>query len=385
MAFSNQSQLHFLAQENALAIEWGMRAIQLATTLGDHEILAHALNNVGTAAVTSGDADGFEGLEESLRLSLDCGYQEHAGRAYANLFSQSVRLRDYARASRVLPEALEYFQTHDLDSRQIYIIAFRARMRLEHGRWDEAEADAQAVLARDGVSTVNRIPALAVLGTIRTRRGDPSARALLDEAHDLAERTGEMQRIAPVALARAEAAWLRGDSPSAVEELHRALALADRIGETAERHDLQLWLWRLGGRDAAPPPRTPTGDPAGDPPVDPYEEALALGDRGDVDSLRRSIAILERLGDNCLVHLLRQKLRARGVRGPRLSTRANPGGLTEREMDIAALLVDGLRNAEIAARLNVSAKTVDHHVSAVLAKLDVKSRGEAARVLRSQK
>jgi DNA-binding CsgD family transcriptional regulator/tetratricopeptide (TPR) repeat protein len=381
MACSNQSQLHFLAQENALAIEWGMRAIQLATTLGDHEILAHALNNVGSAAVNSGDADGFEGLEESLRLSLRCGYQEHAGRAYANLFSQSIRLRDYTRAERFLPEALEYFQTHDLDSRQIYIIAWRARMHLEHGRWDEAVADAQAVLAHDGVSTVNRLPALAVLGTVRTRRGEPSAQALLDEAHHLAERTAEVQRIAPVALARAEAAWLRGDSAAAAEDLRQALALADRVGETMERQSLQLWLWRVGGSDAAPPPRAPTGDP----PADPYEEALALGDRGDVDSLRRAITILEQLGDHCLVHLLRQKLRARGVRGPRHSTRANPDGLTRREMDIAALLVDGLRNADIAARLNVSPKTVDHHVSAVLAKLGVKSRGEAARVLRSRK
>jgi DNA-binding CsgD family transcriptional regulator/tetratricopeptide (TPR) repeat protein len=385
MACSNQSQLHFLAQENALAIEWGMRAIQLATTLGDHEILAHALNNVGSAAVNSGDADGFEGLEESLRLSLQCGYQEHAGRAYANLFSQSIRLRDYASAERFLPEALEYFHTHDLDSRQIYIIAWRARMHLERGRWDEAVADAQAVLAHDSVSPINRIPALAVLGTVRTRRGDPSAQALLDEARDLAERTAEIQRIAPVALARAEAAWLRGDCASAVEDLRLALAVADRIGETAERHDLQLWLWRVGGCEAAPPPRAPAGDAYGDSYADPYEEALALGDRGDVDSLRRAIAILERLGDNCLVHLLRQKLRARGVRGPRHSTRTNPGGLTEREMDIAALLVDGLRNAEIAARLNVSPKTVDHHVSAVLAKLGVRSRGEAARVLRSRK
>jgi len=101
--------------------------------------------------------------------------------------------------------------------------------------------------------------------------------------------------------------------------------------------------------------------------------------------LRRAITILERLGDDCLVHRLRQQLRARGVRGPRHSTRANPAGLTEREMDIAALLVDGLRDAEIAARLHVSPKTVGHHVSAVLAKLGVRSRGDAARVLRSGK
>jgi len=249
-------------------------------------------------------------------------------------------------------------------------------MHLEHGRWDEAVADAEAVLSHDSVSTINRLPALAVLGTVRTRRGDPSARALLDEAHELAQRTEEIQRIAPVALACAEAAWLRGDSPAAVEYLRQALAVADRIGYTVERHALEVWLWRAGGRDAAPPPR-PTGDP--------YDEALALGDRGDIDSLRRAITLLEGLGDHCLVHLLRRKLRARGVRGPRNTTRANPGGLTERQMDIAALLVDGLRNAEIAARLNVSPKTVDHHVSAVLAKLGVRSRGEAARVLRSQK
>ena len=98
----------------------GMRAIELATTLGDHEILAHALNNVGSAAVNSGDVEGFEGLEESLRLSRRCGYQEHAGRAYANLVSLSVRVRDYARAERFLSEGLEYLQTHALDSRQIY-------------------------------------------------------------------------------------------------------------------------------------------------------------------------------------------------------------------------------------------------------------------------
>src|SRR5205814_1478364 len=98
MAYSNQSQLHFLAQERDLAIAFGKKAIDLATTLGDHEILAHALNNVGSATVVSGDIIGFEGLEESLRISLERGYQEHAARAYANLFAQAVRLRHYSRA-----------------------------------------------------------------------------------------------------------------------------------------------------------------------------------------------------------------------------------------------------------------------------------------------
>ena len=66
-------------------------------------------------------------------------------------------------------------------------------------------------------------------------------------------------------------------------------------------------------------------------------------------------------------------------RGPVPTTRANLGGLTERQLDVLALLAEGLTNGEIAARLVVSPRTVDHHVSAVLAKLGVTTRREAAR------
>ncbi len=69
----------------------------------------------------------------------------------------------------------------------------------------------------------------------------------------------------------------------------------------------------------------------------------------------------------------------RGVpRGPRPRTRQNPAGLTPRELEVLMLLAEGLRNAQIARRLVVSEKTVDHHVSAVLRKLDARTRGEAS-------
>ena len=64
-------------------------------------------------------------------------------------------------------------------------------------------------------------------------------------------------------------------------------------------------------------------------------------------------------------------------RGPRAATRENPAGMTARELEVLALVAEGLRNAEIAQRLFLSEKTVGHHVSAILRKLDVRTRSQA--------
>ena len=96
--------------------------------------------------------------------------------------------------------------------------------------------------------------------------------------------------------------------------------------------------------------------------------------------------MLDALEASAVAALIRARLREAGVTGvPRgrwRATRANPAGLTSRQLDVLALLTDGLSNADIASRLVISRKTADHHVSAILAKLDVRSRTEAAAVAR---
>lgn len=386
MAWSNRAQLHMLAEEIDEAVLWGTRAIDLARTLRDDAILAHALNNVGAAEDMAGREEGAAKLDESLRISLEQGYAEHAARAYTNIGSGAVRSLEYTRAERMLDEGIAYCTDRDLDAWRMYMLAWRARLRLERGDWSEAAGDAHAVLAFRGGPAVSRIPALAVLGCIRVRRGDPGAMELLDEARELAMRTRELQRLSPVAAARAEAAWLRGDRVLIVEEVREAFAMS-LTRETRERGGLALALWRGGALDtvpdgiAAPYALQIGGDWRGaaeqwEQLGRPWDAAAALAVSPDPDDLRRALAILAPLGDRALSAQIAARLPQQ--RGPRAATLRNPHGLTARELEILSLLSDGLRNTDIAARLSVSPKTVDHHVSSVLAKLGARTRGEAA-------
>jgi DNA-binding NarL/FixJ family response regulator len=115
---------------------------------------------------------------------------------------------------------------------------------------------------------------------------------------------------------------------------------------------------------------------------DPYEQALELAGSGEVAPTLKALRMLNGLGATSPASLVRQRLKDLGVqrvpRGARTVTRANPAGLTRRQVDVLVLLVDGMTNAEIAQRLVVSVRTVDHHVSAILGKLGVPTRRAAA-------
>ena len=113
-----------------------------------------------------------------------------------------------------------------------------------------------------------------------------------------------------------------------------------------------------------------------------HDRALMLSLLDDEEALTESLEIARGLGAEPLIGRVTGRMRELGFRvpqGPREATRANPAGLTTRQLEVVALLVEGLTNAEIAERLVVSPRTVEHHVAAVLQKLDAPTRRDVAR------
>jgi DNA-binding CsgD family transcriptional regulator/tetratricopeptide (TPR) repeat protein len=394
MAYSNRAQLQMLAHDVVSAIDWAKRTIELAEPWGNNEILSHALNNLGTARLIAGDTAGWVDLDRSLQLALAGSLHEHAARAYTNLASMAISGRQYARASRHLRDGLTYCEDNDLESWRLYMLSWRARAQFEQGFWQEAGEDAESVLRHSRTATITRVPALIVLGHLRIVRGDPDASGPLEEAGSLVGSIQELQRIGPLAAARAEAAWLAGDRQEVVREAQIAYELAREQGDSWVKGEFAAWLWRAGAlapgeqpADIAEPYALEVaGDLRGAARVwqglgCPYEHARLLARAGVESEQREALSILEKLGAAPAVRALRKQMRDRGIRGiprgSRTSTQRNRFGLTRREGEILTLLSEGMRNAAIARRLCLSTKTVDHHVSAILTKLAVSSRAEA--------
>ena len=393
MAYSTVLRLCTLAEDDEGALVWGTRAIELAQRLDDTEVLSHAQISIGALEFLAGAPGGREKLERSLELAQQAELHEHVAHAYQLLARVALHHRSYALVHRYVEAGLEQCNEHGFDLMRLYLLVYRARAELDQGRWSEAVDSAALVLHERCISTTPRTLAFVVLGLVRARRGDPEVWPPLDEALALAEPTGELPRIAPVAAARAEAAWLEGEHEAVAEATEAALDLAVQRQASWVIGELACWRWRAGIReeipaDAAEPYALQMrGEWARAATLwaeigCPYEAALALADADDDDALRGALAEFQRLGARPAEAIVARRLRKRGARalprGPRPATRENPANLTARELEVLALVAQGLRNAEIAERLFLAPKTVDSHVSAILRKLSVPTRGHAS-------
>lgn len=391
LAYRTQALQHLCVDEYAAAIALAEQAVTLAEQAEDVLILGMAYDTLGSAWLYSDFDRGSELLRHGLNLAASAGLDARVATIYANLGSVACELGRFRDAEEILLQGLEFTEARDLDHLHLYLRAWHGATLLYLGRWQEAETAATEVLGHDHLAPQSHIPALVVLGKVQSRRGQVNSSGHLNTAFEIATASGQFHYLAPVIEAKAEAACLLGDLQSVIDEARHVYNCAADKAHPWYAGALAYWLQRAGDNveiaDWMTPPfaRQIDGDWAAAAAAwaelrCPYERARALAD-GDTEAQKEALHAFELLGAKPMAELVRQKLRAAGVRkiprGPRASTSQNPFGLTNRQTEILELLTEHLTNAEIGARLFISTKTVDHHVSAILAKLNVSSRSEA--------
>jgi len=390
-AYSGLSQLGMLAEDPAQAFGWGEQALELAGRLGDDRTRAHALINVGSAKLQL-DPTEIDVLLEAHAIADAAADRHEATRALANL-AYTLMLWGRADLARTFGErALAYAVEHEQHTFMSYLAMMIAGLRLRAGEWDEAERIAQEEIRRE--SGVSQLLAKTVLAELAVRRGDADATERLADLGAQADRTREFQRTAPVLELETEWALTTG-APIPTRHFEQLTTEVRSRGHYVGWSASRICAWAaVAGIDTGlePPVAAPYramferhwlraafefGEVGWT-----YDRALMLSLLNEEEPLVEALEIARGLGAEPLTRRVVRRMRKLGMRvpqGPREATRANPAGLTPRQLEVLGLLVEGLTNAEIANRLVVSPRTAEHHVAAVLTKLGATTRREAAR------
>lgn len=390
-AFSGLSQLAMLSTHTEQAIAWGSRAVELSQRFGDDRTRAHALINIGSARMFL-DPDDTVTLLEGHSLADASGDREQATRALLNLGYTNITWIRPGPAWRYTDLAIAYAREYEVDGLLAYCVTMSAWLHLRAGNWEEAERIAKGEV--DKGTTVSQLLANTVLAELAVRRGDADAPQQLADLGEQADRTGELQRIVPVLQLQTEWALTMGASVP-WDRFARAKETLEAIVGSAGWSGAGLAAWAaVAGIDLEVDERMPdpylamtrrewavAADAFGAVGWT-YDRALMLSLLDDEQSLVEAIDIARRLGARPLEGRLSGRMRELGMtvpRKPRQTTLANPAGLTSRQLEVLELLSQGLTNADIAERLFVSLRTAEHHVEAILTKLGVSDRRQAAR------
>ncbi|MFG1921826.1 AAA family ATPase [Cryptosporangium sp. NPDC048952] len=386
LALNNQAQLSSLAGRYFDAEPLARRAAAMAEAVGDAGQLSHALNTLGQSVWWD---EGRTHLEESLRVALAGGGTEAACRAYVNLSMLLVDVVDLDEAERILTAGIALADEAEFLGYLRFLRLNLSQVDFMRDRWDRVEREAGSFVDAELALRCN---ALLYLGRIRVRRGQEGGEALLRQAWTLAQQLTEPQAVCPAAAALLELAWLQEDLPRAASELvdvYRGLA---GLGRPPGLEEFESWMRDAGVQipdESYSSPHSLFYTGAWREAADAwaragcrYESALAVARGADSpDDLLAALRTADELGATPLAGRIRARLRELGVarvpRGPQPATRGNPAGLTSRQADVVRLLAEGLTNAEIAARLVLSVRTVDTHVAAALDKLGVRTRRAA--------
>jgi DNA-binding CsgD family transcriptional regulator/tetratricopeptide (TPR) repeat protein len=402
MALASQAQFDALADRNSKALPAAEEALARAQKLGRRDIAMMALTCLHTTRSSTDLDAGLPALLATIEEARRLDELDALPRLYTNLTSVMTSGRRYHGLLQAFDDGIAACAARDQAPLEAYIRGNRATALLDMGRLADAVTDAEDVIHGPYPKTTVALSAMIALSRARVRLGQPEG-GVLDQARKLPTSQRDLLRRVPIAIADAEAHWLDGSRPDAPERLAEVLDQVVRawsqlwnIGEAA------LWLAILGRRPALSPAALAQLPEAHRAHIEgrwrdaarlwadrgcPYEQAIALSE-GDEDAQRQALAIFDGLGAAPAARKLRRRMRAEGVRsvpnGPRAARRADPAGLTPRQKEVLLLLGGGLANADIADQLGLSAKTVEHHVSAILAALEAPSRLAAVQIARER-
>jgi DNA-binding CsgD family transcriptional regulator len=350
------------------------------------------------ASVTQG-GPGWEELEQTWCGAMaNEALAEHVALIGAAMCWQAALHNHLDRAQQYAGELLAFCDAEDLGAYDVMAVAVAALVALQRGDWAGALMSAEDAFSRQGLTFVNSTMPRITVALVRARRGERLTGPPLDPPADDAG-AGDFFFFGAAWAARAEIAWLAGDDDAAAAEAEHALAAAGSHADPWLTGRLQRWLHMTGANVpplTVPHPPTPYQmEISGEWQAAaaewerlgcPYDAALAQLS-GDIAAVRSATETFRRLGARAAARRGQQRLTELGGparRGLASHSKTDPHGLTQRQREVADLLAAGNSDTAIAAALHLSPKTVGHHVEAILIKLGVGNRVQAARALHHQ-
>ena len=372
-----------IRRSHAAALPFMERVLGLLADVDDAADRAQILGDIGMVEfMSSGDSHH---LDEAVRIADTARIPLESVRSRANIAYGAMVRHDHNQARLALGEAIQVADDHQIWAFDGLMALLQAQLAFSEGRWDDTVDLLDAIASETSDPGFSLLTGGILRARLAVRRGEVGATKLTDTAWSSAEANGEPDRVVAAAATLAEDRWLRGRPPP-THALDVALQAARTSGISEWIDEVQAWRG-LFDHVTDDPGSSPFGVLSSNP-LDAmegfrslgmrYETALAAVQSDDIDTILAALTDLDLLDAKPLATWTRHKLESLGAnkvpRGPNRATKTNKAGLTGRQLDVLWLVVDGLTNAEIAEQLFLSPRTVDHHVAAILRKLEVPSR-----------
>ncbi len=387
-AYAQAAELSMLTSNTTRTQYYGQSALALAGN--DSCTRLQALSALGMMRLQL-DVNDVSVVRQAIQAATDAGQPQATISLLLKGHINLLWCRPEV-VSKLIARGLPIAREHQYDALTTLFERLSAWLAARRGDFETAMQLTQLPTGRRNSVRNGRLIAHTVQAEVALRRGDPDASDQLQNLGVEVDRTGELCRIEPVLELQIEQALLTGEPPP-VERIQEAV---DRVGQEALRQGcgaarFAAWAQLCGidvpfSGDAPAPHRymlvgdwRKAAEAFGSIGWD-YDQALMLSLVDDGEALNEAMLIARWLGAHPLEQRVAQRLRTLNLpvpHGPRDSTRTNPYGLTNRQLEVLNLLRQGADNAQIARRLHISPRTVEHHVTAIFTKLQVTSRAEA--------